>query len=107
VDPEDSTKDSSTLGIFEMAAVSDGFNKQYNEGSTDWVTSDPTRLRLDEGTSIVILVPTGAQVSMSGTSVLGSRELDVVPGDGPEISIRGVAILGSVEVKEARAPRPA
>ena len=46
-----------------------------------------------------VFVPEGAQVALSGISLLGGREVKVEPGDGPVIRVRAVAILGGVAVK--------
>ena len=51
---------------------------------------------------IEIIVDPGTQVTMSGFSLAGSRDIEVTPGDGPAFSLRAIAILGSVEVKERR-----
>jgi len=48
---------------------------------------------------IDIIVDPGTQVTMNGFSLFGSREVDVMPADGPVVRVRAYAIFGSVEVK--------
>lgn len=48
---------------------------------------------------IDIIVDPGTQITMNGFGLFGSREVDVVPADGPVVNIRAYAIFGSVEVK--------
>ena len=48
---------------------------------------------------IDIVVDEGTQVSMSGFSLFGGRDVDVAAGQGPALHIRAVAVFGSVEVK--------
>jgi hypothetical protein len=50
---------------------------------------------------IDVTVPPGSRVTMSGLSLLGSREVKVTPGDGPEVHVNAFAVLGGVEVKES------
>lgn len=48
---------------------------------------------------IDIIVDEGTQVTMDGFSLFGSRDVEIVPADGPRLHIRAYAIFGSVEVK--------
>jgi hypothetical protein len=48
---------------------------------------------------IDIIVDPGTQVTMTGFSLFGSRDVEVVPADGPVVLIRGFAVFGSVDVK--------
>lgn len=48
---------------------------------------------------IDIVVDEGTQITMSGFSLFGGREVSVQIGDGPTVAIRAVAIFGGVEVK--------
>jgi predicted membrane protein len=50
--------------------------------------------------SVKLIVPRGARVHASGSSVFGSRDMKVASGDGPEIRLHATAVLGSVEVRE-------
>lgn len=54
--------------------------------------------------SIDIVVGEGTQVTMSGFSLFGSRDVNVAPAEGPAIHVRAVAILGSVDVKSPTVP---
>lgn len=49
--------------------------------------------------SIDIIVDEGTNVTMSGFSVFGSRDVKVTPGAGPHMGVRGVAVFGSVDVE--------
>jgi len=49
---------------------------------------------------IDIFVDEGTQVTMSGFSLFGSRDIDVKAGDGSAIAVRAYAILGGVDIKE-------
>lgn len=46
-----------------------------------------------------IIVDQGTQVTMSGFSLFGSREVEVEVGDGPPVAVRAIAIFGGVDVK--------
>lgn len=48
---------------------------------------------------IDVIVDEGTQVTRNGFSLFGSREVDVVPADGPTVHLRAYAVFGSVEVK--------
>lgn len=48
---------------------------------------------------IDIIMDEGTRITMDGFSLFGSREVEVVPGDGPAVHIRSYAVFGSVEVK--------
>jgi len=48
---------------------------------------------------IDLIVDPGTQVTMTGFSLFGSRDVEVVPTDGPAVHIRAFAAFGSVDVK--------
>lgn len=48
---------------------------------------------------IDIIVDEGTQITMSGFSVFGGREVEVAPGQGPPVHIRAYALFGAIEVK--------
>jgi predicted membrane protein len=50
---------------------------------------------------IDVVVPRGARVRLEGFSLLGSRRVEVTPGDGPEITINAISIVGRLRVTEA------
>jgi hypothetical protein len=52
--------------------------------------------------SVDIVVPRGTDVELSGWGVLGSRKVNVRPGEGPTVQVRAVAVLGTVRVVEHR-----
>lgn len=54
--------------------------------------------------SIKIRVPPGSRISMGGTSIFGSRKVQVTQRDGPALHVGGLALFGSVNVEEALAP---
>ena len=53
---------------------------------------------------IDIVVDEGTQVTMSGFSLFGSREVTVVASDGPVLHVRAFALFGGVEVKPPKRP---
>ena len=53
--------------------------------------------------SMKLIVDEGTQVTMTGFSLFGSRNVEVTPAGGPSIRIRAIAVLGSVNVELAEA----
>lgn len=51
--------------------------------------------------SIDVIVDEGTQVTVTGFSFFGSRDVKIEPSDQPAIHIRAVAIFGSVDVELA------
>lgn len=54
--------------------------------------------------SIKIRVPAGSRVSMGGTSIFGSRTVQVAQGDGPVLHVGALALFGTVQVEQALTP---
>ena len=48
---------------------------------------------------IALIVDEGTRVTMSGFSLFGRREVEVVAGDGPAIRLHAVAVFGRIDVK--------
>ena len=48
----------------------------------------------------MLRVPPGSRVRESGFSLLGDREIEVTPGDGPEIQLKVYGLLIDVKVSE-------
>ncbi len=48
---------------------------------------------------IDIIVDEGTQVTMTGFSVFGSREIKITGADGPAMRIKAIAVFGGVDVK--------
>jgi hypothetical protein len=48
---------------------------------------------------INIIVDEGTRVTMSGFSLLGRREVEVVAGDGAAIQLHAIAVFGHIKVK--------
>jgi hypothetical protein len=49
---------------------------------------------------LVVQVPPGSRVKESGFSLLGDREIEVAPGDGPEIQLKVYGLFSDVKVVE-------
>ena len=49
-----------------------------------------------------VIVPAGSRVEVSGSTLLGGRDIDVRPGDGPAVRISATTVLGGLRVREAR-----
>ena len=49
---------------------------------------------------LMLRVPPGSRVRESGFSLLGDREIEVTPGDGPEIQLKVYGLLIDVKVSE-------
>lgn len=49
--------------------------------------------------SVTIIADRGTNIALSGFSLFGSRNIEVVGGDGPTIRLRGIVLFGSVTVK--------
>ena len=104
---EGATMNMALFGGFAKAPPAPGWKREtavaiLGGGELDLTRSAPgedarlTAIALLGG--IDVRVPEGARVAMSGLSLLGGREVKVVPGDGPVIRIRAIAILGGVAV---------
>jgi hypothetical protein len=72
-------------GEFDLTDVAPGENAQL------------TAIAVFGGIDIV--VDEGTQVTMSGFSLFGGRDVEVTAGQGPSLHIRAVAVFGGVEVK--------
>jgi len=53
---------------------------------------------------IDIILDEGTQVTVSGFSLLGGRDVTVEPGDGPSVRVRAYAVLGGIDVKPPEQP---
>jgi hypothetical protein len=49
---------------------------------------------------LVIHVPPGSRVREGGLSLLGDRQIEVAPGDGPEIQIKVYGLFSDVKVTD-------
>lgn len=49
--------------------------------------------------SVTIVADPGTNIALSGFSLFGSRNVEVVGGDGPTIRLRAIVLFGSVIVK--------
>jgi len=58
---------------------------------------------------VVIVVPEGMHVEMSGAAIMGDKNLRVAPGPThlglPRLRVRAVAVMGDVTVQTPRASR--
>ena len=50
--------------------------------------------------STTVRVPPGSHVALSGFTLLGGRQVEVAPGDGPQVAIRAYTLLGGIKVVE-------
>jgi hypothetical protein len=48
----------------------------------------------------VIRVPPGSRITGGGFSLLGDREIDVSPGDGPVITVDAYTLFGDLRVSD-------
>jgi hypothetical protein len=52
------------------------------------------------GGDLVLRVPPGSRVKEGGFSLLGDREIEVAPGDGPEIQVKVYGLFSDVKVTD-------
>jgi hypothetical protein len=52
------------------------------------------------GGDLVVRVPPGSRVREGGLSLLGDRDIEVTPGDGPEIQIKVYGLFSDVKVTD-------
>lgn len=52
------------------------------------------------GGDLVLRVPPGSRVQEGGFSLLGDRQIEVAPGDGPEIRVKVYGLFSDVKVTD-------
>jgi hypothetical protein len=52
------------------------------------------------GGDLVLRVPPGSRVRETGLSLLGDRDIEVTPGDGPEIQVKVYGLFVDVKITD-------